>query len=204
MGKEAAKWLRQVEPHFGFLPRFGFTTIDVDDSSLWSTWVQYRSDTSAIRIELSREFVRSEVHLIRLVNGDVPAYPIWITDDRIDWALLDNVVEVRQPSLMAEVRMQTGLTSNELDRQLRFWAHTLREVAWDFVAGNFAPLGEAATVIRSRAAEHPQRVQVWLPEEAPKSAEDQEVSAVRAQVPPNVGVSVRRYRRGLRPKLDRR
>jgi hypothetical protein len=45
MGKEAAKWLRQVEPHFGFLTRLGFTTIDVDDSSSWSTWAQYRSDT---------------------------------------------------------------------------------------------------------------------------------------------------------------
>jgi len=204
MGKEAAKWLRQVVPHFGFLSGLGFTAIDLDDSSFWSTWVQYRSDNSAVRIELSREFVRSEVYLIRLMNGEVPAYPIWITDERIDWALLDNVVEVRQPSLMTDVRKQRGLTSDELDGQLQFWAHTLRDVAGDFVAGDFAPLDEAATLIRSRVAEHPQRVQVWLPEEAPQSAEDQEISAVRAQVPPNVGVSVRRYRRGPRPKSDRR
>ena len=204
MGKEAAKWLRQVEPHFGFLSCLGFTTIDVDDSSFWSTWVQYRSDTSAIRIELSREFVRSEVHLIRLVSGEVPPYPIWITDDRIDWALLDNVVEVRQPSLMTDVRKQRGLTAVELDGQLQFWADILRDVASDFVAGDFAPIDEAATLIRSRVAEHPQRVEVWLPEEAPERAEDQEISAVRAQVPPNVGVSVRRYRRGPRPKSGRR
>jgi hypothetical protein len=204
MGKEAAKWLGLVEPHFRFLSSLGFTTIDVDDSSFWSTWVQYRSDTSAIRIELSREFVRSEVHLIRLVNGEVPTYPIWITDDRIDWALLDNVVEVRQPDLMADVGKQTGLTSDELDGQLRFWAHILCDVARDFLAGDFASLDEAATLIRSRVAEHPQRVQVWLSEEAPESAEDQEETAVRAQVPPNVGVSVRRYRRGPRPKSDRR
>jgi len=204
MGKEAAKWLRQVEPRFGFMSRHGFTTIHVDDSSFWSTWVQYASDTSAIRVELSREFVRSEVHLIRLVNGEVPPYPIWITDDRIDWALLDTVVEVRQPGLMTDVRKQTGLTSDELDSQLWFWARTLRDVAGDFVAGEFAALDEAATLIRSRVAEHPQRVQVWLPEDAPQRAEDQEVSAVRAQVPPNVGVSVRRYRRGPRPKSDRR
>jgi hypothetical protein len=91
---------------------------------------------SAIRIELSREFVRSEVHLIRLVNGEVPTSPIWITDDRIDWALLDSVVEVRRPDLMADVRKQGGLTSGELDGQLRFWAHILRDVARDFLAGD--------------------------------------------------------------------
>jgi hypothetical protein len=110
--------------------------------------------------------------LIHLVNRKVPAYPIWITDDRIDWALLDSVVEVRQPRLMTDVRKQTGLTSDELDGQLRFWAHTLRDVAGAFVAGDLAPVDEAATLIRSRVAEHPQRVQVWLPEDAPESAEE--------------------------------
>jgi len=52
--------------------------------------------------------------LIRLVSGQVPPYPIWITDDRIDWTLLDNVVEARAPDLMDEVRKQAGLKAPEL------------------------------------------------------------------------------------------
>jgi len=36
MGKEAAKWLKQVDPHFGFLADVGFADRDVDDSSFWS------------------------------------------------------------------------------------------------------------------------------------------------------------------------
>lgn len=104
----------------------GFGGRDVGDSSFWSIWVQYRSDTSAIRISKSNEFVRAEVHLIRLVNGQVPHYPIWITDEPIDWILLDNVVESREPGLLSEMKRQTGLKFPELDGQLRFWARVLQ------------------------------------------------------------------------------
>ncbi len=202
MGDEAEKWLNRVEPHFEFLHPLGFTDVDVDDSSFWSTWVQYRSATAAIRICKSNEFVRAEVYLIRLVNGEAPPYPIWITDDRIDWALLDNVVEARDPDLMSDVKKQTGLKPSQLDEQLRFWAQVLRDVAGDFLAGSFAPMDVAAALIRSRVAAHPQQVQVWLPEDAPAGGDAQEASVVQAIVPPNVGVSVRRYRRGRHRKSD--
>ena len=59
MGNEAGKWLTKVDPHFGFLADMGFGNRDVDDSSFWSIWVQYRSDTAAVRISKSNEFVRS-------------------------------------------------------------------------------------------------------------------------------------------------
>ena len=195
MGKEAAKWLKAVDPHFGFLAAHGFGRRDLDDSSFWSIWVQYQSETSAIRISKSNEFVRSEVHLIRLVNGEVPPYPIWITSDRIDWTLLDTVVEARQPDLMSEVARQRGLNSSELDEQLQFWARVLRDVAGDFLNGDFAPLDEAAEIVRARVADNPQGVQVWLPDDAPDGAEAEEGAAVAATVPPEVSVSVRRYRR---------
>ena len=134
--------------------------------------------------------------MIRLVNGQVPPYPIWITDYRIDWTLLDNVVESRRPDLVPEVSRQTGLRSSELDQQLRFWAQVLRDVAGDFLAGSFAPLEEAASLIRSRVDANPQEVQVWIPDDAPDGAEAEEASSVRMTLPPNVGLSVRRYRRG--------
>ena len=100
MGEDATTWRELVEPHSGFVADFGFEAVDLDEGSFWSLWVQYRSPTAAIRISKSREFVRCEVELIRLVDGEVPAYPIWITEDRIDWVLLDNVVAVRRPDLL--------------------------------------------------------------------------------------------------------
>lgn len=196
MGKTAEKWRKQVEPHFGFLYDHGFTTVDVDDSSFWSLWVQYRSGTVAVRISKSNETTRAEVQLIRLVDGEVPAYPIWITEERLDWTLLDNVVEARQPHLREDAAKLSGLTASQLDQQLQFWASVLSDVAPEFLDGDFAPIDEAGELIRSRVAEHPQQVRVWIPNDAPADSEAEQIAEVQSTVPPNVGVSVRRYWRG--------
>jgi hypothetical protein len=97
---------------------------------------------------------------------------------------------------MAEVARQTGLGDSQLDDQLRFWARVLREVAGDFLAGSFAPLDEAATLVRRRVAGNPQQAQVWIPSDAPAGAEAEQAAEIRGTVPPHVRVSVRRYRRG--------
>jgi len=199
VGRQAEKWFETVDKHFGFLREARFTHLDTDDSSFWSLWVQYRSDSAAIRISKSNEFTRSEVELIRLVDGEVPPYPIWITDARIDWILLDNVVMARKPALQDEVRNQSGLKPAEIESQLGFWARTLRDVAQDFIDGDPAPIDEAGALVRARVAAEPQQVQVYLPSDAPPGAEAEEAAKVRATVPPNVGVTVRRYfRRGNR------
>ena len=114
--------------------------------------------------------------------------------------LLDNVVAVRRPDLLAEATRQSGLGASQVDDQLRFWARVLREVAGDFLEGGFASLDEAGALVRSRVAAHPQQVQVWLPSDAPDGAEEERVEEVRGTVPPQVGVSVRRFRR--RPAPD--
>jgi hypothetical protein len=195
MADMAAAWRKQVDPHFGFLADRGFSAVDVDDSSFWSLWVQYRSDTAAVRVSKSNEFVRCEVNLIRLVDGAVPPYPIWITAERIDWTLLDTVLEVRAPELMRQ-RPPGGLKTSELDSQLRFWSQALRDWAGDFLTGGFDPIDEAAAVGRARVAANPQEVQVWIADSAPASSEADVAARVQADVPPNVGVTVRRYRRG--------
>ncbi len=201
MASRASEWRELVEPHFGFLTDLGFTSVEVDESSFWSLWVQYRSGTSAVRISKSNEFIRCEVELIRLVDGQVPPYPIWITADRIDWALLDTVLEVRAPELMRRIP-PGGLKPSELDNQLRFWSQALRDWAADFLAGGFGPIDDAAGLVRARVAEQPQQVQVWIPDTAPAGAEADAAARAQADVPPNIGVTVRRYRRGRSSSTD--
>ena len=197
MGKDADAWRERVAPHFGFLVEHGLDAVDVDDTSVWSLWVQYRSSTSAVRISKSREFIRVEVQLIRLVDEMVPAYPIWITDDRIDWTLLDSVVLARQPVLQDEMQKQSGLKTAEIESQLAFWAQTLRDVAPDFLDGDLKAIDEAGALVRAGVAAESQEVRVYLPDDAPADADVKQEASVRAIVPPNVGVTVRRYlRRG--------
>ncbi|MDP9181819.1 MAG: hypothetical protein M3P04_03435 [Actinomycetota bacterium] len=179
----------------GFLIAHGFTRVTKDDSSFWSLWVQYASETAAVRISKSNEFRRSEVQLIRLVEGKVPPYPIWITADRIDWTLLDNVLEARRPDLQHAALPMTGLQDRDIDLQLAFWANALRDTCSDFLAGDFGAIDEAGDIVRERVREHPQEIVAWLPEDAPASADASAVRDMAATVPPEVGVRVRRYRR---------
>lgn len=195
MGIRANQWRETVEPTFGFLIDLGFVDVDVDDSSFWSLWVQYRSPAAAVRVSKSNEFTRVEVELIRLADGRVPAYPIWITDDRIDWTLLDNVIEVRRPDLLPLVRRQHGLTDDAVKSQLTFWAEALRDVAPDFLEGGFGAIDEAGELVRRRVADNPQKMQVWIPSDAPAGAEAQKMRELEGTLPPEVGLEVHRYRR---------
>ncbi len=99
MGRSAGEWRQRVEAHFSFLEEHGFDEPTADDSSWWATIAQYSSDRSAVRVSRNVEFQRTEVHLVRFVDGSVLPYPIWITSAPIDWTLLDNVLQARAPEL---------------------------------------------------------------------------------------------------------
>jgi hypothetical protein len=194
VGASARRWRQLVAPHFAFLEGHGFRLSATNDSSTWETWVQYTSAISAVRITRSREFARAEVHLIRLVDGQVPAYPIWVTSERMNWALLDNVLEARSPELLQPEA--GGLTNPELDRQLAFWASALVTAAPDFLDGDLTAMSEAETIVRQRVSQHPQQVTVWIPDDADSASVAHQMQATKASVPPEVRVVTARYRRG--------
>lgn len=80
-------------------------------------------------------------------------------------------MELRRPDLTVQVRSQAGLSATQVQAQLAFWSGVLRDVAPDFVAGEFAALDQAADQIWRNALEHPQTVTVHLPSDAPVGAE---------------------------------
>jgi hypothetical protein len=195
VGSSTERWRESVERNFRFLADRGFALSEVDDSSPWETWVEYRSDRAAVRISRSNEFARAEVNLIRLVDGAVPPYPVWITAARIDWALLDNLLEARSPTLLGQARALSGLDDDSLERQLAFWATALQEAASDFLDGDLSPIDEAGAVVRERVRRNPQHVTAWLAEDAPPAREAETLQELSRTVPPEVGVTSRRYRR---------
>lgn len=195
MGDRGRRWLRRVQPHFDFLIDQGFSQVTHDDSSFWSLWVRYASPHAVVQIAKSNEFDRVEVTLIRLVDGDVPPYPVWITSEPVHHALLDTILEVRDRALLRYAARLNGLGSEAVERQLSFWATTLRDVASEFLEGDLSAIDEAEAVVRERIAEHPQQLTTYLPDDAPPSAEADELEKLKGHVPDNVTVQFRRYRR---------
>ena len=194
MARAAKAWERRVREHFDFLVEHGFRFDHVETSS-WATTARYLSPTLGLEVTRSVEFDRVEIELIRLVEGRLPEYEVWVTDSPLNRVLFDNVVIARAPEVDKASRALSGLSGDNVEKQLRFWADALRTVAPEFLSGDDAPLRDGEGVIRQRVAENPQEVTIWLPGDASQEEEDRARDEARRTAPPNVEVSVRRYHR---------
>ncbi len=195
MGRQGDEWRQRVAPHFDFVTDYGFLPGEVEDGSFWETSYCYRSSGAVVKITRNHEFGRAEVSLIRLIGGEVPPYPIWVTAEPLHQVLLDTVLEARHSPRLEQSRLLSGLSDEKLEHQLAFWAEALREAAPDFLSGDCSAIDEAELVIRASVAEHPQKVVTWLPGDAPPDAERDEIAELREHLPPEVGIETRRYRR---------
>jgi hypothetical protein len=194
VARAAKAWERRVREHFDFLVEHGFRFDHVEASS-WATTALYLSPTLGLEVTRSVEFDRVELELIRLVGGELPEYEVWITDSPRNRVLFDNVLIARAPELDEASLALGGLSKEAEEMQLRFWADALRSVAHDFLDGDDAPLRDGEQVVRQRVAENPQELTIWLPSDASQEEEDRARDKAKQTAPPNVEVSVRRYRR---------
>lgn len=197
MGPKGEQWARKVEERFNYLADFGFARLSVSDDSFWEIRVTFKSDVSAMAVIRSVEFDRVEVELMRLVNGALPEYPIFVVDSvAVNTFYLDDLVALRSPDWPVGAG---GLSEASVDRQLAEWAIALRQHGADFLAGDLSVLDQLEAIVRARAAGSPQQVQVWMPEGTSISEADATAEQVRKTVPDGVSVLKRWYRRRRQP-----
>ncbi len=195
MKHRGREWSETAERHFGFLADHGFGPPELGVCDRWATSVAYRSEVAGLTVSLSYEYLRSEVHLIRLVDGDFPPYPIWIGSDPVNWVLLDTVLEARDPDRAQQAAALSGVDEDSVDQQLAFWADALQAAAPDFLRGSLAVIEDAEKILRSRARRHPQELIAWLPDDAPPTVELQARENLASAVDSAINAQVRRYRR---------
>jgi hypothetical protein len=194
VARAAKGWERLVRGQFDFLVEHGFRYDHVEEK-WWATTARYLSPTLGLEVTRSVEFDRVEISLLRLVDGELPEYEVWVTDSPRNRVLFDNVLIARSPELDEVSRTLKGLSSEEEEKQLRFWADALRRVAPDFLEGDDAALRDGEQVVRQRVAANPQELTIWLPGDASQKEEDRAREKARQTAPPNVVISVRRYGR---------
>lgn len=100
--------------------------------------------------------------------------------------------------MTSEAARMGDLGAAQVERQLSFWATTLREVAAEFLENDLSAVDEAEVVVRRRVAEQPQQLTTWIPDDAPPTAEAEELEEMKDHVPEEVAVEVGRYRRPKR------
>jgi len=161
-------WKAQVAAHLGFLETtYDFHYANVDGSSWWQTTVRYDSPLLAVRIDKSVEFERVEVWLIRLVDGQLPEYPIFINPDTpINYVLLDRALQIRAPQEVDRLPGLRGLSDEQVERSLGFLANALAVNCDDVLRGDLAIFDVVAEQIYQEVREHPQEVRIILPDAA--------------------------------------
>ncbi len=193
------EWAAQVARRFGFLTRHGFALTDVDASEWWEVRVTYRSPRSAVAVIRSNEFRRVEVELMRLVDGDLPAYPIFVVDSvPLNTFYADDLLVLRGLDPAEIAAGQGGLSAQQVEAQLAFWSSALREYGQYFLAGDLRVLDELESMVRGRVRQLRQEVTVWLPDGASADEQDRAVERARAGLPEGVAVTARRYRQTTR------
>lgn len=199
LGRAGRAWSDHVAKHFEYLHDHGFALTSIDDSSFWATAATYQSADSAVAIIKSNEFTRSEVQLMRLVDGGLPEYPIFVVDSvPVNTFYLDDLLILRMPGAADQLKLQRGLATKELDSHLASWAERLRRYGEDFLQGDLAVLDELEQIVRARAAEAKAEVVVWLPEGTSADSAGEQVANARKGIPPEIDVVTRWYRPGRR------
>jgi hypothetical protein len=196
---EGREWAEQVARHFGFLTRYGFVLTDVAPSTAWEVRVTYRSPLSALAVIRSNEFLRVEVQLMRLVDGELPAYPIFVVDSvPVNTFYADDLLRLRRADADQALARQRGLSPQDVEAQLVFWSAALRKYGQDFLAGDLPVLDTLEQIVRERARQHRPEVVVRLPDGASADDQARAVEPIESAVPQGVTVTTRRYRHARR------
>jgi hypothetical protein len=193
---KAEAWQAKVDLHFAYLrTSYGFRITSADASSVWVTRVVYQSDMAAVAVDSSIEFERVELSVMRLVGGRLPEYPIFILPDTvINQTLFDNILMIRNPNLLDDMRALKGLDNDHIEKSLAFLARALEENMSDFLNGDLSVFEAVDGLIKERVKAHPPIITVHLPEDATAEQEAAAVEEVR-KGSPGVQVVARRYRR---------
>jgi hypothetical protein len=198
---EAEAWRAKVDQHFAYLrTAYGFRITSADASSFWLTRVVYQSDVAAVAVDRSVEFERVEVSVMRLVDGQLPEYPVFILPDTvINQTLFDNILMITNPTLLDQLNGLKGLDDDQIEKNLAFLARTLEENVSAFLNGDLSIFEAVDRLIKERVKAHPPIITVYMPEDATAAHEAATIEKVRKDSP-GIQVVVRRYRRPMSRK----
>jgi hypothetical protein len=197
-------WRAQVTAHFSFLEAtYGFHFASVDGASWWQTTVRYDSPTLAVRIDKSVEFERVEVWLIRLVDGQLPDYPIFINPDTpINYVILDRVLQNRVPQEAERLANLRGLDDVQVERSLVFLADALADTCDGVLRGDFAIFDVIAEEMHEYACDHPQEIRVIVADTTPDEEALARVEETRRMFPQQP-VTLERYSAKRRARQEK-
>ena len=118
---------------FGFLADYGCELTSIEETG-HIVEITYKNQTTGIKVSFESRENDIFVYLIRLINGEIPAY----LDAPSRWFYLDNIINLRSPST-ALPRKEFGcwLMPRDIDYFLTIYSDALKEFGEDVLLGDF-------------------------------------------------------------------
>lgn len=124
---------------------------------VWVEAVTYVNATTAVRVTLEPHEVGIFVNLIRLRDGVIPEYPIFIKKETtLDWYSLRDIVSHRDQSLELAVSLSEGTfdpPESEIRGIVEPMARAMKKRCRDVLEGDFGVFDELEPIVKRRAAE---------------------------------------------------
>lgn len=119
------------------------------------TYLVYKNLASAVKISFAPYDGYIYVDVVRLLNGNIPQYPIFIKSDSIlyEYSLFD-VIMRKDPSF--KIKIPSFNEWNKYDiikRDIRLRAEWLKTYASDILRGDFSIFPELEKIVKARAEE---------------------------------------------------
>ena len=147
---------------FRFLEeRFGCRVVAVERRA-YGTYIVYLNSTMGVRLSLQPREGGIFVDLVRLINGKIPEYPIFVkSQDPLHWFDLEDLVGLRAPHLkIKQPPVGTLCRPKVLKEVLVKYANLLQRYASDVLKGDFKIFPRLEKIVRARAKES-ESPEVW-------------------------------------------
>jgi hypothetical protein len=133
---------------FAFLTAYDFELTNINEE-WYATEIVYKNQTTGIKISYETRDNDIFLYLIRLINGQIPAY----IDAPSRWLCLDNLMKLRSPSRSIPRKgFGEPLTPDDIEHTLSAYAAALQEFGEDVLLGHFSVFARLAPEINQPAS----------------------------------------------------
>jgi len=140
---------------FQFLvDEFSFVVIKTE-SDPYGTQILYQNSTTAVRIRFEHRENKLFVLLMRLINGKLPEYPIFIKSDTIiNSFYLDDIIDFYLQVSQNQEKINCNCPNNcELESIVLWSAASLKQFGRDILLGDFSTSPELQNIVLQRATQ---------------------------------------------------
>jgi hypothetical protein len=135
------------------LKTLGFIIIKKEKDAL-GVFITFQNPTTAVRVSFEPREGGIFVLVTRLVDGKIPAYPLFIGPDTVIHSFyLDDLVRVKAPGFQFGFTKQEFSTPAQIESALAEVAEQLEDYADDVTRGDFEIFNELDRVVKIRQSQ---------------------------------------------------